>query len=329
MQNNKDKHQITPWDAETLIDAQKQLFVDISEKEWEIIISKIETRLAGMPEVQNRQQADVEFQKELVDLIKASCPELSEKAELVLAKIKVGYRFCILRGLNFDKLNEKTRDLIILGFSCMVGNPTSTDKVNKVVLWPVKPEKNHAVKNTTFSQRIGEAEYHTDTQYFEKPEKYMSLWCINPDRNGGGVSGLLDGRKILSEIQKRYGTEVIQVLSESLFPFRVPSVFTEHGDDTNPEIYYGPIFNNTNTELPLVRYRRETLEKGLISKGAVLSHSEKYALECIEKVLHDPNLEFKYFLRKGDVIFANNHELLHMRTYFDDMERFLIRVRFN
>ena len=329
MQNNKDKHQITPWDAETLINAEKHLFVDISQNEREIIISKLETELTRIPEVQNRQQADVEFQKELVELIKASCPELSEKADLVSEKIKVGYRFCILRGLNFHQLDEKTRSLIILGFSCMVGNPTPTDMVNRVVLWPVKPEKTHAVINTTFSQRTGEAEYHTDTQYFDEPEKYMSLWCVNPDRNDGGVSGLLDGRKLLSEIEKRHGEEGVHVLSESLFPFRVPSVFTENGGDSNPEIYYGPIFNTTNSELPLIRYRRETLEKGLISKGIVLNHLEKYALECIENVLHDPNLGFKYLLKKGEAIFADNHELLHMRTYFDDMERFLIRVRFN
>jgi hypothetical protein len=328
MQNHKDKQAIV-WDSDILKNTQGQIVVKISDKEWATIAPKLEEVLLGIPNDWCELQSETDFQNRLADVIENSCPVLSQKAMAVSEKINGGYRFCLLQGLKFDELDEKSRGLLILGFCCMIGKPTYTDKVKRTVLWPVKPEEVQTVKNTTFSQRTGEAAYHTDTQYLEKPEKYMSLWCVNPDRNGGGVSGLLDGRKVISEIIERYGSDVIETLSNSLFPFRVPSVFTSRGDDTNTEIFYGPIINSVDATKPLIRYRKETLEKGLTAKGEVLGDSQKYALDCIENVLQDSNLEFRHFLKKGDVIFADNHELLHMRTYFDDMERFLIRVRFN
>lgn len=329
MQNHKDKQSIIQWDNRVIEEARSEVIIEISAQEWDNIVLNLRKKLSELSDEYLKQQADTSTHQELRALFANLSPELVHIAKLVSEKIQSGYRFCILRGLRFHAVDAKVRDLLILGFSCLIGTPSATDKIKKIVLWPVKPESTHAVENTTFSQRIGEAEYHTDTQYFEKPEKYMSLWCINPDKNGGGESGLLDGRMLLKEIEKRYGHDVINVLTRPVFPFRVPSVFTNKGNDENAEIYYGSIFDLSNNSKPFIRYRRETLEKGVIAAGISLSKEQMYALQCVENVIQDTNLEFKCLLEKGDVIFADNHELLHMRTYFDDLERFLIRVRFN
>jgi hypothetical protein len=196
--------------------------------------------------------------------------------------------------------------------------------VNKKVLWPVKAELNPTTKDLTFSQKLGEAEYHTDTQYFENPEKIFSLWCIAPDRNKEGVNGLISADYIMAEINRRVdGKKVMETLRKTKFPFRVPSVFTTDGSDDDIEYFLGPIFS----ENPKIRYRKETIDKGILASGTNLSNEQKYAIGVVEHVLNNPKKEIKIFLEKGEVIFVNNHELLHNRSYYSDPNRFLIRVR--
>lgn len=51
------------------------------------------------------------------------------------------------------------------------------------------------------------------------------------------------------------------------------------------------------------------------------------ALEVVEEILNNPKEEVKLFLNENEVIFMNNHELLHNRSSYSDEERYLIRVR--
>lgn len=326
---NSKKEQPVVWDLLTLKKAGDDLFVEFSIEEWEIIREQLEKELCALPDWFLKKQNDAEVQRELVSLLKELSPILIKKAEMVLEKMDSKYRFCILKGLSFFELDDKARDLFMLGFSCLVGSPTATDKINGTILWPVRPELEtlDTVKNTTFSQRTGEAAYHTDTQYFKNPEKYMSLWCLNPSKDGGGVSGLIDGRKVIENIEKIGGRRTIKILTDQVYPFRVPSVFTSKGIDSDIEIYYGAILSTRDSEYPLIRYRKETLDKGLVADIKSLSFKQTEALGCVEKVLADRSLEFEYFLKKGEVMFANNHELLHKRTHFDDIERYLVRIR--
>lgn len=94
--------------------------------------------------------------------------------------------------------------------------------------------------NTTFSEHDGEAEYHTDSQFYPDPEKYFSLWTIQHARDGGGVSGLIDGRKLIQFLENK-SPEALSTLRNELFPFRVPSVFTKDGHDSCVEVLQAPI----------------------------------------------------------------------------------------
>lgn len=325
------KQSFTVWDYHDLENIQNDLIIEFSTQEWDEIITKLIKKLSNFPDNYLKNQGDSKVQKELTELLCIVTPELILKANAISEKMDSGYRFCLLKGQRFFELDEKIRDLFILGFSCLVGTPTITDKISQTILWPIRPETDgqYTLQNTTFSQRAGEAAYHTDTQYFENPEKYVSLWCISPDKDGGGISGLIDGRKIIEKVANMYGKDVIDTLSYPVYPFRVPSVFTAGGTDLDVEIYYASILNTADTKQPLIRYRKETLDKGINAEKVSLNNSQKHALACLEKVINDTSLEFTYFLKKGDVVFINNHELLHKRTHFDDLTRFLVRVRLN
>lgn len=59
----------------------------------------------------------------------------------------------------------------------------------------------------------------------------------------------------------------------------------------------------------------------------LLTNEQHEALKVVDEILNNPKEEFKLFLNKDEVIFINNHELLHSRSNYYDKERHLIRVR--
>jgi hypothetical protein len=109
------------------------------------------------------------------------------------------------------------------------------------------------------------------------------------------------------------------------FPFRVPSVFTSSGSDDTVEVFMAPILRDR----PFIRYRRETLDKGIVALGKQLEQSQQNAINYLDSRLLDENVSYSFLIHAGEVAFANNYELLHSRSNFQDPERHLIRVRMN
>ena len=267
-----------------------------------------------------------DFQADVADTLTKAVPEIRDIAQDARDRILGDMRFVVVRGLGFTELPEPIRDLYILGFTAHMGVATPTDQVKKKVLWPIKADMNPQVKNLTFSQTLGEAAYHTDTQYFAEPEEMFGLWCLQPDRNGDGVSGLVDGRFLVEELSKtEEGRKMLAIFMHTEFPFRVPSVFTTSGTDDTVEVFMAPIL----AERPFIRYRRETLDKGVAATGKQLQPEQLGAVEYLDKRLHDEDVAYSFLIHAGEVAFANNYELLHSRSDFQDPERHLIRVRMN
>jgi len=265
-----------------------------------------------------------DFQHQLSSFLKSEFPDIYALAQEIKKRVLTEPKFVVVTGLDFNSLLDETRDLFILSVTSSIGYATPTDQVNKKVLWPVKAVKNPTHTNSTFSQRLGEAAYHTDTQYFEFPEEAFSLWCIEPDKNKQGVNGLISADYIIGQINKRTdSSEILKTLTQTKFPFRVPSVFTGTASDDKVEYFLG----NVLSQKPKIRYRKETIEKGVLASGIQLTKEQKHAIEVIEEIINKPSEELKLLLRKGEVIFVNNHELLHNRSDFQDPNRHLIRVR--
>lgn len=256
------------------------------------------------------------------ELIEKNLPSLCVLWKLIKQRINSGLRFVIVDGIGFEEMEEDARTNFILWFCYLVWLPSPTDKIRKQIAWDVKARKT-SHSNTTFSEHDGEAEYHTDSQFYSDPEKYFSLWTVQHARDGGGISGLIDGRKLIQFLENE-SQEALSTLRNELFPFRVPSVFTKDGHDGCIEVLQAPIL----WEIPIIRYRKDTLQKWILATSQ-LSPSQECALKVLESAIHNGNFSLNFFLKKGDVIFANNHELLHSRSSFTDHWRHLVRVRMN
>lgn len=240
----------------------------------------------------------------------------------VSRKLKGGIRFAILEGLRFQDIADPIlRDQYILNVCKSMGLPRPTDQKNHTIIWPVQAKAGMNYNNSTYSEHPDRADMHTDTQYFFQPEVAMSLWCIHPSSDGGGESILVDGRRLVEDIVAEGRESLIDVLRESVFPFEVPSIFTKD----EAEFFVGPIIG----ENPFIRYRRQTIDRARANPKYSLENRHLQAINELDTYLSQPSRHARFLLKRGQVLFVNNHEVLHGRTSFADLDRLLLRIRFD
>lgn len=226
----------------------------------------------------------------------------------------------VLHNTGVDQLDDESAQLISISIASIFGRPTKTDRKLEQIAWPIKYDPDTKVVRT-FSQSLGEAAFHTDTQYFEHPEEYFGLFCIKADEIGKGTNELIAASEIAERYKTAYGESEFDVLKEK-YPFKVPSVFTKTGKDSDVEVVWAPIFNGESA----IRYRKDTINGALKAAGVQISDAQHEALGRIESII-DEIEPSRYHLQPGDAILVNNLKLLHARTAFDNPERFLYRVR--
>lgn len=240
---------------------------------------------------------------------------------LVEARVEVDtIGAAILENTNLERLDDEVAQLTAIAISSVFGTPTQTDQKDQRIAWPIHydPDTN---LTRTYSQSLGEAAFHTDTQYFDKPERYFGMFCIVADESGKGTSKLLDGRSVMKRYREEYGDADYALLCQK-YPFKVPSIFTRHARDRDLEVTWAPIFDDDGEK---IRYRMDTITDALEIPGVDIVDDQQEAIQKLEKLLEtfDPVL---HHLTPGQAILVDNHRMLHARTAFDNPARFIYRV---
>jgi hypothetical protein len=257
----------------------------------------------------------------LRDIFAETAPESFATMEATRHDIRHGLGFVVLHGTGVEVADDQTSQLISITLASVHGEPTKTDRRLAQVAWPIRYDPDSTVI-PTFSQSLGEAAFHTDTQYFKKPEEAFSLFCVTADKPGKGTNMLLHARDVVDALKHTHGDDVLEQLARD-FPFRVPSVYTASGEDAEIEITWAPILSDGGAK---VRYRRDTINNALMDPSVRLDDAQMLAMDQLDDILRSlPSTD--YHLQPGDGIVINNERVFHARNFFDDPKRHLWRVR--
>ncbi|QQS59556.1 TauD/TfdA family dioxygenase [Candidatus Peregrinibacteria bacterium] len=272
-------------------------------------------------------ESNIMRQQELGMWINSQSVQFGELAE----QIKEGVHCTnstpvVLKNTGIQSVSKESRTAIMIGFSTLLGRPTPTDKRNKKVAWPISVPKNaDKINFRTFSEHNQEAKLHTDSQYLQCPEQAISLWSIHPDGSGEGLSYCASAQDILHEMTAHSaGQESLQILQREDVPFRVPSSFMQDPNSNQTEVIFGKIFGQN----PVMRYREDTIHAGYDAINQIMPPEIEKALQDISTAMNKVQSDF-FLLEAGDVLWINNHDHLHARTPFSDLERLLFRIRYN
>jgi len=235
-------------------------------------------------------------------------------------------RYCaiFLEQTHLQTFSEIDRNKLIYALSLSLGYPTPTDPRRGKLLWDVKPQNLPVGHFATYSEHSARADFHTDTQYYLRPEKYFLLYAVRAAKCGGGKSLICNGREVKNLLLATdQGREAYKILSTFKFPFRIPTTFTQTGTVGTIKTTLAPIFNDE----PLIRFRYDTLEKGFQTHPNLDLPEARNAIKVFLDVLENKVNVVEHYMPDDTLMICDNHTALHGRTSFLDRERHLIRVR--
>jgi len=235
-----------------------------------------------------------------------------------------------LAGLGLKGLPEPQRNAALYALTLTLGYPTSTDQRTGRVAWDVKarPESGAGGRFSTFSERVGSADMHTDSSFYPMPEEQFILYVVRAARCNGGHSLLIDGEDIYQTLQQTAaGRSAYEVLRSTPLPFRVPSIYAA-GDD-QVEYYLATVFGDPvrDGDRFTLRWRHDAIVKGLAARPDMNSAEVVEAVALMHDVAERLAPRFKEQLPDDTLMLTDNHRMLHGRTTYEDEQRHLIRIR--
>jgi alpha-ketoglutarate-dependent taurine dioxygenase len=242
----------------------------------------------------------------------------------------LGAHGVVLSNLGLKDLPEERRNAALYALTLMLGYPTSTDQRTGRVAWNVKarPVGPDGGRFTTFSERVGNADMHTDSSFYPMPEEQFVLYVVHAARCGGGQSLIVDGDDIHAALQaSEAGRSAFEVLNTTPVPFRVPAVYA--AGDEQVEVHVAPVFGpprRAGARFTL-RWRHDSIQKGLAARPDLDTPALRAAIETMNEIIERGAARFEDHLADDTLMLIDNHHTLHGRTNYEDEARHLIRIR--
>ena len=154
--------------------------------------------------------------------------------------------------------------------------------------------------------------YHTDSPHWENVPDLVSLFCINQAKKGG-ISKFVSTYTIHNQILNEQNDKLKTLYGKFYFDKR--GEFQTNESKT----IFEPVFVFENGKLHC-RYLRNYIISGHELENVPLSPLQKDSIDLLEQITQVPENILSYDLKTNDMIFFDNHRMLHGRTEFEDYE---------
>lgn len=148
---------------------------------------------------------------------------------------------------------------------------------------------------------------HTDNVNTPDKWHYLILSCLSPAQVGG-ENILVDGQLIYKELQEHF-PKALEILTQDFF-------WEMRGlKDT---LYQAPIITFDEKGRAHFRHLRPYMESAHQKAQTPLTTFQLYAIDVLDALLNDSNLQKRIRLQAGDILITRDDEVLHGRTPFCD-----------
>jgi len=236
-------------------------------------------------------------------------PLVAQRYEAIQRQLEGGRGFALVRGLPVQRYSTEENRLIFWALSLLLGDPQAQDAAGN---------RMHSVTNTM--QRVETTNnvrsYQTDdelTFHNDGGDAFMLL-CLKTAQSGG-MSKLVSVEKIYNEALKRR-PDLVEVLQQ---PFHFD---TREQHPTGLKVQVAPILNFFEGRLSILYKRRYLLSAQRFPETEVprFTQAQEEAIQLIESICNDPEVQLNFYMEPGDVQIANNYATLHARTKYQDYD---------
>ena len=192
--------------------------------------------------------------------------------------------------------------------------------LGELIIQNIKQEKIVEIKDVGKSMQTGGryhetkegGSHHTDSPQWEDVPDYLGLFCVHNAKKGG-TNLFLSAYTIHNRILKGR-KDLLNILYEK-FHFDKRGEFKEGESST----VFEPIFKFKDGKL-YFRYLRNYIDAGHDIQNQPLSESQKEALTYLDNFMLEEDMIMSYDLKPDDMVFSDNHWIVHGRTAFEDYD---------
>ena len=192
--------------------------------------------------------------------------------------------------------------------------------LGELIIQNIKQEKIVEIKDVGKSMQSGGryhetkegGSHHTDSPQWEDVPDYLGLFCVHNAKKGG-TNLFLSAYTIHNRILKNR-KDLLNILYEK-FHFDKRGEFKEGESST----VFEPIFKFKDGKL-YFRYLRNYIDAGHDIQNQSLSESQKEALTYLDNSMLEEDMIMSYDLKPDDMVFSDNHWIVHGRTAFEDYD---------
>lgn len=148
---------------------------------------------------------------------------------------------------------------------------------------------------------------HTDNVNIPTPWDYLILTCLAAAQVGG-ENILVSGLAIHDELKKYY-PDVLKTLTQNFY-WEMRGVADS--------LYQAPIITYNEQGAPLFRHLRPYMESAHRKAQVELTDRQLYALDVLDALTNSTRFQQHYRMKKGDLLFTIDAQVLHGRTCFSD-----------
>lgn len=197
------------------------------------------------------------------------------------------------------------------GVGQMLGRPVEQN-VEGTLLYSVRDTGQSVAQGARFSVTNAESTFHTDGAFWDEIPDCIGLLCLATAKEGGD-SQLISGYAIHNELFANH-PEVLQTLYNDFYFDRRGGILPGE----SPVVRH-PIFHWNRAELTM-RYLDYYIHVAHEKANEPLTPEQQKALQTVDSLLKRPDLRVEFRLHPGQMLFTNNHWILHNRTGFVDHE---------
>jgi len=254
----------------------------------------------------------IERRNELINLNENDLPLLKNKILEFKKKILLdGVGLFIIDGVCLKNFSSKEKISIYTLIAKILG---------ELIIQNIKQDKIVEIKDVGKSMKTGGryhetkegGSHHTDSPQWKDVPDYLGLFCVHNAKNGGTnlfLSAYTIHNKIFKD-QKKF----LNIFYEK-FHFDKRGEFKEGESPT----VFEPIFKLKDGRL-YFRYLRDYIDGGHDIQNQPLSESQKEALTYLDNSMLEEDMMMHYDLKPDDMVFSDNHWVVHGRTTFEDYD---------
>ena len=232
-------------------------------------------------------------------------PTLGLRLHDMLGEVLNGRGFVLIKGLPVQRWTRREAAIAFLAIGVHLGNLRMQNAAGHLLGHVTDLGRSSKDPNTRIYQTRERQTHHTDSC------DVVGLMCLQTAK-AGGLSSLVSSTTIFNEMRRRR-PDLLRVLMRPIETDRRGEV-----PGSSKPYFSIPVFNYHEGLVSTI-YQRQYIESARrFPDVAPLTPLQIEALDLLDQLANDPNLNLMMELQPGDIQLVHNHTILHDRTRFED-----------